>query len=78
MLSALDIMQKEDPSLTVTTDEDSGQLLMHGRLFYVAHYANLLLGMGELHLEIVRSRLLSQHKVKVEAGRTQIHLRAYF
>ncbi|KAF5099259.1 hypothetical protein DV451_003033 [Geotrichum candidum] len=55
MEEALDILLKEDPSLHVTYDEDSGQ--------------TLLSGMGELHLEIARDRLINDLKAKVNVGK---------
>lgn len=58
---ALFCMQKEDPSVRVTTDSDTGQLLISG--------------MGELHLEIVCSRLESQYKVECSTGPMQVAYR---
>lgn len=58
MQEALDILLKEDPSLHVTHDEDSGQ--------------TLLSGMGELHLEIARDRLIDDLKAKVEVGKIMV------
>lgn len=58
MQEALDILLKEDPSLHISYDEDSGQ--------------TLLSGMGELHLEIARDRLINDLKAKVEVGKIMV------
>lgn len=57
----LDIMQKEDPSLKVDVDPETGQTLVKG--------------MGELHLEIVKDRLENDFKVECTMGRVQIAYR---
>ena len=48
----------EDPTLTVTTDNDTGQ--------------TILSGMGELHLEIIISRMLREFKTEVNVGKPQV------
>ncbi|MDY0374130.1 MAG: elongation factor G [Desulfobacterium sp.] len=48
----------EDPTLTVTTDNDTGQ--------------TILSGMGELHLEIIISRMLKEFKTEVNVGKPQV------
>ncbi|KAJ1926464.1 Ribosome-releasing factor 2, mitochondrial [Tieghemiomyces parasiticus] len=58
---ALDRLLLEDPSLHVTTDAETGQ--------------TLLSGMGELHLEIVKDRLLRDYKVNAEVGSIRIAYR---
>ncbi|GMF70219.1 ribosome-releasing factor 2, mitochondrial [Aspergillus flavus] len=58
---SLAMLLREDPSLHVTVDEDSGQ--------------TLLSGMGELHLEIARDRLLNDLKAKASMGRIEIGYR---
>lgn len=58
LAAALSWMTTEDPSLRVRTDEHTGQ--------------TVLSGMGELHLEVVQSRLLSEHGVHVVLGRPQV------
>ncbi|XP_068241002.1 ribosome-releasing factor 2, mitochondrial [Palaemon carinicauda] len=55
---ALDQLQKEDPSLKVTTDEDTGQIVLSG--------------MGELHLDIIRDRILKEYKIDAELGPLQV------
>ncbi|KAI9254495.1 P-loop containing nucleoside triphosphate hydrolase protein [Phascolomyces articulosus] len=58
---ALRNLTREDPSLKVWTDEDSGQTLISG--------------MGELHLEIVKDRLINDFKCKAEVGKMRISYR---
>jgi elongation factor G len=61
VLSALEILLREDPSLHVTTDPESGQ--------------TLLSGMGELHLEIACDRLIHDLKAKATIGNIEIGYR---
>lgn len=61
MQEVLALLLREDPSLHVTVDEDSGQ--------------TLLSGMGELHLEIARDRLVNDFKAKASMGRIEIGYR---
>lgn len=56
--TALKQIQREDPSLRVHYDENTAQTVLGG--------------MGELHLEIVKSRLLSEYKLDVDLGPLQI------
>lgn len=58
MEHALDVLMREDPSLHLTYDYDSDQ--------------TLLSGMGELHLEIAKGRLIKDLKAKVEMGGIQV------
>lgn len=55
---ALVQLQREDPSLRVRYDETTLQTVLGG--------------MGELHLEIVKSRILSEYKIDVDLGPLQI------
>lgn len=48
----------EDPTLRVKEDEDTGQ--------------TILSGMGELHLEIIISRMLREFKTEVNVGKPQV------
>ena len=48
----------EDPTLTVKVDEDTGQ--------------TILSGMGELHLEVIISRMLREFKTSVNVGKPQV------
>ncbi|CEJ60140.1 Putative Ribosome-releasing factor 2, mitochondrial [Penicillium brasilianum] len=61
MQESLGLLLREDPSLHVSVDEESGQ--------------TLLSGMGELHLEIARDRLINDHKAKASMGRIEIGYR---
>lgn len=58
---ALQRLLREDPSLSVTTDSDSGQTLLGG--------------MGELHLEISRDRLVKGFGAKCEMGKVRVSYR---
>ena len=58
---ALAVLLREDPSLHLSVDEDSGQLLLSG--------------MGELHLEIAGDRLINQLKAKASIGKIEIGYR---
>ncbi len=48
----------EDPTLQVKTDEDTGQ--------------TILSGMGELHLEVIISRMLREFQTQVNVGKPQV------
>lgn len=61
MHDSLALLLREDPSLHVSVDEESGQ--------------TLLSGMGELHLEIARDRLINDLKAKASMGRIEIGYR---
>ncbi|KAH7076039.1 P-loop containing nucleoside triphosphate hydrolase protein [Paraphoma chrysanthemicola] len=58
---SLGILLREDPSLHLSIDEESGQ----------THLA----GMGDLHLEIARDRLLNDFKSKARIGKIEIGYR---
>ncbi|XP_071793889.1 ribosome-releasing factor 2, mitochondrial-like isoform X2 [Asterias amurensis] len=58
---ALECLQREDPSLHVRTDTDTGQMILSG--------------MGELHLEIIVDRIRREYKVDAEMGPLQISYR---
>ncbi len=59
--NALALLVREDPSLQLNVDEDSGQ--------------TLLSGMGEFHLEIARDRLIQDLKAKASMGKIEIAYR---
>lgn len=59
--NALKQLQREDPSLRVNFDETTMQTVLGG--------------MGELHLEIVKSRLMSEFKIDADLGPLQIAYR---
>ncbi len=61
MIKVLQILQKEDPSCFVSYDSETGQ--------------TLLMGMGELHLEVLVHRLTKDHKVQVNTGSPKISYR---
>src|SRR5690606_13977936 len=61
MMDAVSLLLREDPSLHVTVDEDAGQ--------------TLLSGMGELHLEHARDRLVNDLKAKASMRRIEIGYR---
>lgn len=61
MQESLALLLREDPSLHVSVDEESGQ--------------TLLSGMGELHLDIARDRLINDLKAKASMGRIEIGYR---
>jgi elongation factor G len=56
--NALAKLSEEDPTLTIHTDEDSGQ--------------TVLSGMGELHLDIILDRLKREFKVECNQGAPQV------
>ncbi|XP_014666252.1 PREDICTED: ribosome-releasing factor 2, mitochondrial-like [Priapulus caudatus] len=58
---ALEHLQKEDPSLHVTIDADTGQ--------------TVLSGMGELHLDIIIDRIKTEYKVDCDLGPLQVAYR---
>lgn len=55
---ALAELQREDPSFRVSYDENTMQTVLGG--------------MGELHLEIIKSRILSEYKIDADLGPLQI------
>ena len=61
MAIALQRLSEEDPTFKVYTHEDTGQ--------------TIIAGMGELHLEIIRDRMLREFKVDANAGKPQIAYR---
>ena len=58
---ALLIMKLEDPTFTYKEDEETGQTLISG--------------MGELHLDIIVTRLKKEHKVLCKIGNPQVSYR---
>lgn len=55
---ALEQLHREDPSFRVAYDETTMQTVLGG--------------MGELHLEIIKSRILSEYKIEADLGPLQI------
>ncbi len=58
MANALQRLAEEDPTFRVFTHEETGQ--------------TIIAGMGELHLEIIRDRMMREFKVEANAGKPQI------
>ncbi|OZJ03390.1 hypothetical protein BZG36_04003 [Bifiguratus adelaidae] len=58
---ALAHLCREDPSLSLTTNPETGQVLIGG--------------MGELHLEIVKDRLLRDFKIRADMGSVRVGYR---
>lgn len=58
LMTSLEMMLKEDPSLKLHFDEETNQLVLSG--------------MGELHLEITRDRLVNDMKVAAEIGDVRV------
>ncbi|MFA7471370.1 MAG: elongation factor G [Spirosomataceae bacterium] len=56
--NAIAKLVEEDPTLTVNTDQETGQTILRG--------------MGELHLEIIIERLRREFKVEVNQGAPQV------
>jgi elongation factor G len=61
MSAGLARLSEEDPTFRVFTNEETGQ--------------TIIAGMGELHLEIIRDRLMREFKVEANAGKPQIAYR---
>lgn len=55
---ALGSLSEEDPTFRVSTDEETGQ--------------TIIAGMGELHLEILRDRMMREFKVEANVGKPQV------
>ncbi|MEY3901416.1 MAG: hypothetical protein RL189_722 [Pseudomonadota bacterium] len=61
LMQSLNRLATEDPSLRVSTSEETGQVLISG--------------MGELHLQIIADRLLREFKVQANIGKPQVSYR---
>ena len=64
MVEGLQRLAEEDPTFRCFTNEETGQLI--------------IAGMGELHLEIIRDRLMREFKVEANSGAPQIAYRETF
>ena len=61
MSIGLQRLAEEDPTFTLSSNEETGQ--------------TIIAGMGELHLDIIRDRLFREFKVEATAGKPQIAYR---
>jgi elongation factor G len=61
MLRALERIKEEDPTFQTKTDPETGQLIISG--------------MGELHLEIIKDRMLREFKASANVGKPQVAYR---
>ena len=59
--NALTTLRREDPTFRVNYNPETGQ--------------NIIAGMGELHLEIIKMRLIRDHKVDVIVGKPKVGYR---
>src|SRR5262249_7357152 len=55
---ALGALSEEDPTFRVTTNEETGQ--------------TIIAGMGELHLEILRDRMMREFSVEANVGKPEV------
>ena len=61
LATALSVINREDPSFRYTYDEETGETVMRG--------------MGELHLEIIQTRISRDMKIPVHAGKPRVAYR---
>ncbi len=61
LYTALGALSDEDPTFRIKTDEDTGQTIISG--------------MGELHLDIIRDRLLREYRVEANTGKPEVAYR---
>ena len=61
MLDVIEKLQREDPTFRCNTDPESGQLI--------------LFGMGELHLEVLRDRMLRDFNIAARFGKPRVSYR---
>jgi len=59
--AVLDMMRRQDPTFRVSESEETSQVLISG--------------MGELHLEVIKHRLLREHKVNVRVHNPRVSYR---
>jgi elongation factor G len=58
MVEALQKLADEDPTFKISYNDETGQTVISG--------------MGELHLEVIVSRLLSEHRVSAQVGKPRV------
>ncbi len=58
LAESLEKLSEEDPTFQVKVDEDTGQTIISG--------------MGELHLDVLVNRLLTEYRLEVNIGRPQV------
>ena len=58
---AFEILTKEDPTFTIKEDEETGQLIISG--------------MGELHLDVLATRVVRDFRVQARIGKPQVSYR---
>ena len=61
LASVLEMMRRQDPTFQASESEETGQTLISG--------------MGELHLEVIKHRLLRQHKLNVRVHNPRVSYR---
>ncbi|MBN2684275.1 MAG: elongation factor G [Pontiellaceae bacterium] len=61
LVASLKDLADEDPTFHTSINEETGQTIIHG--------------MGELHLEIIRDRILREYKVQANAGKPMVAYR---
>ncbi len=61
LYDALRILEREDPTFTVKENEETGQLIVSG--------------MGELHLDVLVTRIMEEYRVEAKVGKPQVSYR---
>ena len=61
LADALDMMKRQDPTFRARLNEETGQTLISG--------------MGELHLEVIKHRLLREHRLNVRVHKPRVSYR---
>ena len=61
LATVLDMMKRQDPTFRAKENEETGQTLISG--------------MGELHLEVIKHRLLREHKLNVRVHKPRVSYR---
>lgn len=86
--NALSCLQREDPSLKVRVDPDSGQVIIPSWIsqdhlshnestncLITPHPQTILCGMGELHIEIIHDRIRREYGIETHLGPLQVAYR---